>query len=259
MRLAVALLFSIACHIAAAASGDVGAILVHGKWATPDGPIASMARALEKEGYVVAAPEMPWSRAGSYNGTIEQADSMIDAQIAKLKAAGAKRVVLIGHSLGAAYGLHYAGRSDVDAVVAIAPGHRPESPRFASLYAADVKRARELVADGKSAEIVTFTDLNTGNRRARMTASAASFVSYFDPEGPMNMGRNAEAVKAATPVLWLVPTREESPLREGNLALYKRLPQNPRTQSIEPDADHLQAPAASVPVVIEWLRKTVER
>jgi hypothetical protein len=90
-----------------------------------------------------------------------------------------------------------------------------------------------------------------------MTTSAASFVSYFDPEGPMNMARNAGAVKAATPVLWMVPTREESPLREGNLSLYKRLPQNPRSQSVEPDADHMQAPAASTGAVIEWLKKTV--
>lgn len=257
MRLVVALLLAFACQAGTAANGEVAAILVHGKWGTPEPLYGSIGRALEKEGYVVAAPEMPWSRAGSYNGTIEQADTQIDAEIAKLKAAGAKRIVLIGHSLGAAFALHYAGRSDVDALVAIAPGHRPESPRFAPLYAADVKRARELAAEGKGAEIVSFTDINTGNRRARMTASAASFVSYFDPQGPMNMGRNAEAVKASTAVLWMVPTREEPPLREGNLSLYKRLPQNPRTQSIEPDTDHMQAPQAVAPTVIEWLKKTV--
>jgi pimeloyl-ACP methyl ester carboxylesterase len=254
VRLIAALVFGVVCACAHAA--DVGAILLHGKWGSPGARDDALAAALQKQGYAVALPEMPWSRGRSYDRSVEEADAEIDAVIDKLKAAGAKRIVLVGHSLGAAYALHYAGRTQVDALVAIAPGHRPETPRIAQSFAGDVARARELVAAGRAAEQVYFNDFNTGGRRSRINASAASFVSYFDPAGPMNMGRNVESLKP-TPVLWLVPTREESPLREGNMALYKRLPQNAGNQLAEPGSDHLQAPQASIPTLVEWLKKVL--
>lgn len=251
LRCCVALLFAFACGCAQAA--DVAAILMHGKWGRPGGQDERLSAALEKQGYAVASPEMPWSRRRSYDRSVQEADAEIDAMVEKLKSAGAKRIVVIGHSLGAAYALHYAGVRQVDALVAIAPGHRPENARIAQALAEDVARARELVAAGKPAETVSFTDFNTGARRSRINASAAAFLSYFDPAGPMNMGRNVESVKPSTPVLWLVPTREESPLREGNIALFKRLPQNPATRFAEPSSDHLGAPDASIAMVIDWL------
>jgi pimeloyl-ACP methyl ester carboxylesterase len=258
-RLWIALLLALTCGVAAAAENGIGAIVMHGKWGQPDRVIDGLAHALEREGYLVSSPEMPWSRRRLYDRTVEQADAEIDAEIAKLKARGAKQIVLVGHSLGAAYAVHYAGRTDLDAVVAVAPGHRPEAPRFAQQYVDDVKRSRELVAAGKGSETISFTDLNTGNRRDRLTATAASFVSYFDPEGPMNLGRNVAAVKATTPVLWLVPTREEAPLRQGGLLVYMSLPQNPRNRMAEPDSDHMGAPKASQGVVLEWLKKTLSQ
>jgi pimeloyl-ACP methyl ester carboxylesterase len=247
------LLFSIAC-CASAADGGLGAVITHGKWGSPDRLIDGLAAALEKEGVVVSSPEMPWSRRRNYDRTVDDADSQIDAEIGKLKARGAKRIVLIGHSLGAAHALHYAGRTAIDGIIAIAPGHRPEAPRFAAQYADDVKRSRELVAAGKASEMVSFTDLNTGGRRERANTSAASFVSYFDPEGPLNMARNVAALKASTPVLWIEPAREEQPLRDGLMVLYRKLPANPRTRLVEPDSGHLDAPAASVAAIVEWLR-----
>jgi pimeloyl-ACP methyl ester carboxylesterase len=247
------LLWVFACCAHAAESG-IGVIITHGKWGSPEQHVAELAAGLQKSGYLVATPDMPWSRRRNYDKGVEDADAQIDAEIAKLKERGASQVVLIGHSLGAAHALHYAGRSPVDGIVALAPGHRPEAPRFARQYADDLKRARELVAAGKNSEAVTFTDLNTGNRRARTTASAAAFVSYFDPAGPLNMGRNVAEIKASTPVLWIEPTREEQPLRDGLMALYRKLPANPRTRLAEPESGHLDAPAASVGVVVQWLR-----
>jgi pimeloyl-ACP methyl ester carboxylesterase len=241
---------------AASCAADVGAILFHGKWGSPGARDDGLSAALEKQGYAVALPEMPWSRRRSYDRSVEEADAEIDEVVTKLKAGGAKRIVLVGHSLGGAYALHYAGRTQVDALVVIAPGHRPEQPRIAQSFANDVSRARDLVAAGKPAEQVFFTDFNTGGRRSRIGAGAASFVSYFDPAGPMNMGRNVESIKQ-TPVLWLVPTREESPQREGNIALYKRLPSNPNNQFGEPGSDHMNAPEASIAIVTEWLKKVL--
>ena len=69
---------------------------------------------------------------------------------------GAKQIFLAGHSLGAAHALHYATRTAVDGVVAIAPGHRPESKVFMDLLANEIKKARVLASSGKGDEIVSY-------------------------------------------------------------------------------------------------------
>ena len=239
---------------AAPAASDVAAIVMHGKWGSPVGQVSAAANALQREGYTVVSPEMPWSRKRLYDRSVEEADAAIDAEIGRLRADGARRIFLVGHSLGAAYALHYASRSEVSGVIAIAPGHRPEARRFAESFSNDVRKARELVAAGRPDEMISFTDLNSGNRRDRLTARAVSFVSYFDPGGPMNMTRNVAGVKTGTPVLWIVPTREETGLRDGGLLLYKKLPPHSATRLVEPESDHLNAPGASAAAIVEWVR-----
>ena len=253
LNFCASLLFLLVAAAAPAAS-DIAAIVMHGKWGSPDRQVNAVANALQREGYAVVSPEMPWSRGRLYDRTVEEADSAMDAEIARLRAGGARRIFLVGHSLGAAYALHYASRNEVSGVIAIAPGHRPENRRFAESFGSEVRKARELVAAGRPDELISFTDLNTGNRRDRLTARAVSFASYFDPEGPMNMTRNVAGVKPGTPVLWIVPTREEPGPREGGLQLYRRLPPHPATRLVEPESDHLNAPAASAAAIVEWIR-----
>jgi hypothetical protein len=71
----------------------------------------------------------------------------------------------------------------------------------------------------------------------------------------MNMTRNAAAVKPGVPVLWIVPSREEEPLRTAVLAISRRLPANASTRLVEPAADHLDAPAASAALIAAWMRE----
>ena len=239
---------------AGADTAPVGVIVMHGKSGSPQYHVNGLAIALGGQGFLVAAPEMPWSRYRSYDKSVDGADAEIDAEIAKLRDRGAKQIFLVGHSLGAAYALHYASRTTVNGMVAIAPGHRPEFKRIAELLGEDIRKARELAATGKGDEMVTFLDFNTGNRRDRTTASAASFLSYFDPAGPMNMARNVTTVKPEVPVLWMVPTREEEPPRDAMVSFYGKLPPNPRNKFVEPASDHMQAPAAATSQVIDWIR-----
>jgi len=253
--LLAAIAFSLVAAPAAGADpASAGVIVMHGKWGSPQRIVNGLADALRDQGFLVASPEMPWSRLRSYDRSVDGADVEIDAEIAKLRNQGAKRIFLVGHSLGAAYALHYASRTTIDGIVAIAPGHRPEVKRIADFLDADVRNARELAASGKGDEMVWFVDFNTGNRRDRIKAGAASFLSYFDPAGPMNMARNVTTVKPGVTVLWMVPTREEQPQRDGVVSLYGKLPPNPRNKFVEPDSDHLQAPAAATPQVIDWIR-----
>jgi pimeloyl-ACP methyl ester carboxylesterase len=255
LRLCIAaLLFLPLPAPAAAADNAVGVIVMHGKWGSPQHYVNGLANALQDQGFLVATPEMPWSGRRYYDKSVDGADAETDAEIAKLRDQGAKQIFLVGHSMGAAYALHYATRTTVNGVAAIAPGHIPEGRRYTELYADEVRKARELVAAGKSAETMWFTDLNTGDRRRDLKTGAATFLSYFDPEGPLNMLRNIQSLKPGTPVLWSVPKHEEQPLGNYVAGIYDRLTPNPGNQFIEPASDHMQAPAAATPQVIDWIR-----
>ena len=258
-RLASVLLMSLFPVYALAADATIGVVVMHGKWGSPERIVNVFADALQKQGYLVANPEMPWSRRRAYDKGVEGADAEIDAEIAKLHNRGAKQIFLAGHSLGAAYALHYAASTALSGIIAIAPGHRPEGKVYLDMLAGAVKTARELVASQKGDELVSFTDLNSGNRRESFKAVATAFLSYFDPAGPMNMTRNVALVKAGTPVLWMVPTREEQPARGFVAAYYDKLPSHPGNKFVEPDSDHLNAPDAATPQAINWLRATAAK
>ena len=258
-KLCFASLATLACGAVLAAGGEIGAIVLHGKWGSPQSVVDGLTAALGREHIVVSAPEMPWSWARQYDKGMEAADAEIDAEIARLRAGGAKHIFLIGHSMGANYVLHYSARVPVTGIVAIAPGHRPESRFFVQVVGADVEKARAMVVAGKGAETLSFVDLNSGNRQQLMTASAASFLTYFDAAGPLNMTRNARSMRPDIPTLWIVPKREDPRARPFVAELYRSLPQNRGTRMAEPDADHMSAPGASIQIVVDWIRAIVAK
>jgi pimeloyl-ACP methyl ester carboxylesterase len=251
-----ALLVTLTAHVRGA---EVGAIVMHGKWGSPERNVDALAVTLERAGFAVSVPEMPWSGRRLYDRPVETAIADTDAEVARMRNAGVKHVFVIGHSLGAAFALYYATRSIVSGIVAIAPGHRPESPGFAKLLANEVAKAKELVASGKGDEPLWFNDPNTGGRRKPLRASATIFLSYFDAAGPMNMARNVASIKPDIPVLWLVPTREEQPARDFVIKLSKALPPNAGTRFAEPEADHLSAPNAASGIIVEWIQGIVAK
>lgn len=259
-KLFAALILALAAAAAGAAENStIGVVVMHGKWGSPQHYVNGLADTLRQQGFHVAVPEMPWSGRRTYDKSVEEADAEIDAEIAKLRDQGAKQIFLAGHSLGAAFALHYVTRTTINGMIAIAPGHRPEGKVYVELLGDDVKKARELAASGKNREQVWFVDLNTGNRRGNIKASVASFLSHFDPQGPMNMARNVTMVKPEVPVLWLVPTREEQPARKFVVQLYSKLPPNPGNQFAEPNSDHVQAPTAAATGIIDWIRATAAK
>ena len=258
-RWCCALALTLACGWATAS--DIGAVVLHGKWGSPQRAVDTLANALRDQGYGVSVPEMPWSRSRAYDADVAAADLQIDGEIAKLREGGAKHVFVIGHSLGANFALHYASRAPqpLAGVIGIAPGHRPESPFYARAFANDIRQAKALAAGGKSEQTISFMDLNTGNRSEAKRAAVATFLSYFDPEGPLNLARNARQLKADVPVLWLVPKGEDARLRDATVGLYAGFPASPRHKFAEPDSDHIGAPGASVPLVLDWIREVAAK
>jgi len=235
-------------------SARIGVVFMHGKWGQPDRHISNLVGALKAEGYLVNAPEMPWSGTREYDKDMSQAMAEVDNAIRELRNQGAAKIVVGGHSMGANAALYYAGRTKVDGVAIVALGHFPEGARIRDMIGGSVARAKELVLAGKGEERGNFDDFNTGNRRKSVSCSAKNYLSYFDLDGPMNSIRNAASVKPGTPVLWVAPAQEEPGPKRMAQAAREQLPSNQTNKFVEVDADHLKAPNAAINDITAWLK-----
>lgn len=249
------LLIGIGLSANAPAADKIGVVVLHGKWGSPDGHTSGLANFLAGEGFLVVSPEMPWSGRRTYDKGADAFVAEIDTAAAELRAKGAKKIAVIGHSQGASAALYYATQRQVDGIALIAPGGYPQNKFFLDNYAAAVAEARTLVGQGKADAPVAFTDLNTGNRSRNMSAPARSVLDYFDPDGSMNSYQNAARVKTGVAVLLAVPTRESEGLKRLGNATYEKLSTNAKPSRVEVDADHVQAPAAAKESVSEWLKR----
>eukprot|EP01031_Cornospumella_fuschlensis_P014211 gene14211-17371_t len=106
----------------------IGVLMLHGKSPgnNQDMYFQPTRGVLEKEGMLVAFPDMPWSRNRYLDGHWDKAMAEITAHVATLRSQGAGKIVLIGHSLGVPAAMSFAARGgDVQALVLLAPGHIP--------------------------------------------------------------------------------------------------------------------------------------
>jgi len=245
------LLWLLATPLHAAGLQGTGVVFLHGKgvWVGAfDGGIPS---ALEAEGAAVASPEMPWSFGRMYGATYDEALREIDAAVAGLRRKGASRIVVIGHSLGANAAIGYAARrGGVAAVVALSPGHLPETAEMRARTGDAVIEARRLLAAGDVARR-TWPDRIQGIPTFA-TASPAVYLSMFDPDGPAVIPKNAAALRGV-PLLWVVGTSDPIFARGRDYA-FARAPRNPKSRYLEVPAGHLTTPRAARSEVVEWLK-----
>jgi pimeloyl-ACP methyl ester carboxylesterase len=253
-RLIVRTLFLLWLMATAAHAGNLqgtGIVFLHGKgvWAGAfDGGIPA---ALEAEGAVAVSPEMPWSLLRIYGATYEEAMREIDTAVAGLKARGATRIVIIGHSLGANAAIGYAARRrGVAAVVALSPGHLPETAEMRARTAEAIAQARGLLAAGEKSRRI-WPDRIQGIP-TYATASPAVYLSMFDPDGPAVIPKNAAALRGV-PLLWVVGESDPIFVRGRDYA-FSRAPKNPKSRYIEVSAGHLTAPRTARAQVVEWVK-----
>jgi pimeloyl-ACP methyl ester carboxylesterase len=249
--LALCLLALIAAPARAADLAGVGVVFLHGKgvWAGAfDGGIPA---ALEADGAATAEPEMPWSLTRMYGATYDDAMHEIDAAVDGLKAKGATRIVVIGHSLGANAAIGYAARHrGLAAVVAISPGHLPETDEMRDRTADSLAKARALVASGETSRRI-WPDRIQGIPTLAW-ASPAVYLSMFDPDGPAVIPRNAAALHGV-PLLWVVGDSDPIFARGRDYA-FARAPKNAKSRYVEVSAGHLAAPRVARAQVVEWLK-----
>ena len=238
-------------------AGDkVGVVLMHGKSGTAreKSPIGKLKYALEVAGFIVVAPDMPWSRSRGFDRTYRESMAEIDEAVATLKDKGATRIVVGGHSLGANAALGYgARRSGLAGVLAIAPGHTIDGDGFHRLVDYDYRRAKEMVAAGKGGEEADFKDINQGKRSTK-TMTAKVYLSWFDPEGPAPMPRNAANLKPGTPLMWIIGEKDRLLMERGKDYAFAEAPAHPKNAYVVVEGGHKWTPREGKGEIIAWLK-----
>lgn len=230
----------------------LGFVLMHGK-GSGTGYLDPLASTLRDVGVLVETPAMPWSRGRIYDRTYDEALLEIDAAVARLKAKGAKRIVVGGQSMGANVALGYgARRKGLAGIVLLAYGHVPSGNYFTERLAAHVARAQSMIASGAGDRTGAFGDIN---QRVVVTrqVSAKIYHSWFDPDGPASDRNNAWNADPNTPILW-VSGDQDRVSRFGKRLIWSKLPGHAKSKFIVIASDHRGTLADSTDIVANWLR-----
>jgi pimeloyl-ACP methyl ester carboxylesterase len=232
----------------------IGVVVMHGKGSSPDEYVGALVRALQDKGVLVANPEMPWSGRRNYDADVAAAEKEVQEALDAMRAKGATRLFVAGHSQGGVFALHLGGRLALDGVIAIAPGGNVAGQRFREQLGDSLEQAKKYVAEGKGSERQRLRDVGP-HRAYPVNAVPAAYVTWFDPQGAMNEMRAAKMLKPEVPVLLIVPTHDlpGSDRRKDRMA--ELLPQNPHTHLYEPATDHFGAPSASSDEIDRWMRE----
>lgn len=240
---------------AQADSKNVGIILIHGKWGNPTGNIKSLADALRSNGYRVATPLMPWSVKRGYDKSYQEAIGELDEIVSSFKTRGISRVFVIGTSFGANGSIAYAayGKHPIDGVVAIAPGHIIDLPRFSKIYSKDLAVAGEMIKAGKGDEIGNFLDSNAGKRQ-QFDMKASTYWSYFDPNGMGSMSISSKKITQKIPLLVLIGGQHDIAAPLGKEYIYANWPEHPKSMYTTLEgAEHFTAPEFAIDPILKWL------
>jgi len=236
-------------HPVRAAPSEVGVVLMHGKWGSPQGMLP-LARDLESQGYLVSNAEMAWSGRRLYDVDYPAALKEVEAQVKQLRAKGAKRVVVAGQSMGANAAVAYASSGfDLDGLVVMAPGHFPEG-RMGSRLRPSLDRARSMVAANQGAGSESFDDVNQGRQRS-IRIAAGIYVSYFDPDGLGAITKNIKKLSKPVPVLLVIGTQDG--FYPESKAMFDSAPAHAGSRYVTLEVDHFQMPKVVKDELLKWL------
>lgn len=237
---------------APAVTTKVGVVLMHGKGGSPAALVGDLAKALEAKGYLVANIEMPWSAQRSYDVSPVDAEKEVSAALDGLRAQGATKLFVAGHSQGGLYALYYGGKHALDGIVAIAPGGNTNSPVVKEGIGGSLEQARKLIAAGKAGDKASLLDFESAKGAYAVNVTPANYLAWFDPEGAMNQMKAMQTMNPATPVLYLAPLRDYPGLIKVKQMMYDALPANPLHRLHEVNSDHIGAPAAATDAIVRW-------
>lgn len=238
---------------ASAAEKDVGIVLLHGKWDRPPSNVLGLSRELRAQGYEVVTPTMPWSATREYDVTYSQAIEEVEAAAKSLRDKGAKHVIVAGYSIGANVALAYASQGrPADAILLLSPGHTPYVGPMKTAAQSSVTKARDMVDSGAGNSRAAFADFNQGQSQ-QIRITAASYFSYFDPDGLANMPKTAAAIPTALPIFMAVGSADRmSAFAEQTI--FAVAPPHAKSSFSILTADHMGLANVVGPSLIAWLR-----
>ena len=239
---------------AAPAAQEIGIVVMHGKGGSPGRHVVALADALEKEGFLVANIEMPWSFKRHYDIELDAAVGEVTRALDAMRAKGAKKLFVSGHSQGGIFALLYGGRHKVDGVAVIVPGGAVDSMVYLNAVGGHVARARQMIAEGRGGEKAEFADYEGSRGTSPVTTTASFYLSWFDPNGAHTALVFAK-VLPGVPVLYVTATRDYPGLLKFRQQHFGAIPPHPLKRMPEVDSDHLNAPAAAAPDVVRWVRE----
>lgn len=243
---------------ASPSTSEIGVVVMHGKGGRPGKYVDELASAFERAGFLVANLEMPWSGQRKYDVAMSGGVDEITQAIEGMRAKGARRIFVAGHSQGGLFAVHYAGQQRVDGVIAIAPGGQVDAPVFVTNLSSHVAKAKQMISEGRGNEKTDFADYESSRGTNTITTTAAIYLDWFDPNGA-HTSHTFKRVMDGTPVLYVAPTRDYPGLQRNKHQNFGALPRHQDTRMFEPSSDHLNAPAASADESIMWIRKISEK
>lgn len=230
---------------------DAGVVLLHGLGGSARS-MEPLARALRAKGYAVSSPDMAWSAERLHDTPVAAAEQKVLAELQALRAMGARKVFLAGFSKGGLFAAYMATRTRLDGLAAIAPNGGSNN----ALHARGMAQARALIADGRGEERVMLEQYwPSADRTYPVISVPSAYVSWFDPDGPMNAVRIYGDQPPGMPVLLVVPTRDFENLRKAKNVIFGALPPHPLRQLYEPQSTHGGAVEASAAEVVRWIER----
>ena len=252
--LAIALFLGALSPLGAGAAEKIGVLLLHGKKYGNES-IYHLSGELESAGFLVEMPSStPWSPNRIYDRTYLETLKEMDAAVDKLKAAGATRVVVGGHSIGANVALGYAAnRKGLGGLIVLGAGHFISGNFMGKKLGKHVARAKKMIAAGKGKKEADFDDINQRKSTSReMTAEI--YQSWFDPEGPANMRNNAASLPGELPVLWVAGKEDKVASKVLKRLAYDKMVGNPKNRFVIINGSHKDTADNAVSTVIDWLK-----
>jgi len=205
---------------------------------------------LASRGYLVSNAEFPWSGRRLYDVDYPAALKEIEQQVSDLRLKGVRRIIVAGQSMGANAAVAYASTGlPLDGLVILSPGHFPELGMGKRLRRS-VEKARSMVATNRGSELETFDDLNQGRQRSlRMTA--ATYVSYFDPDGLGAITKSIQKIPQPIPVFLAIGKTD--PFFPDSKAMFDSAPAHPASRYAALDSDHFDLPKVVGTELTKWL------
>jgi hypothetical protein len=145
-----------------------------------------------------------------------------------------------------------ARREGLAGIIAIVPGHVPDFKVFQKTIKYDYRCAKAMVDKGEGDKVARFADNNQGKKRM-VRMKARIYLSWFDPNGPAVIPKNAANLKSGTALLWVVGKRDQM-ARHGRAYASDKAPANPKSAYVEVGGGHLKTPTIAAGKIIHSLK-----